>query len=263
MDNRYPGAGVDTPNHLYSFSFAPYDWSMYFALRDELHAYLERRRRPTSACAANIRFDTEVAVAGYDADAQRWAVTVRRADGSDETLHANVVISGVGIFNPLESPTSRASTTSRARSFHTAQWPDDLDLTGKRVAIIGNGASDADRSRDPGRRRRSRSSSARRTGRRRSSSSASRCPTRCASSSQEVPLYRAWYRVRLGWTFNDRIHPALQKDPNWEHPDRSLNAINDGHRDYFTQYIHDRARRPHRPARQGRPRPTRPSASAC
>jgi 4-hydroxyacetophenone monooxygenase len=40
-DNRYPGAGVDTPNHLYSFANAPYDWSMYYALRDELHAYLE------------------------------------------------------------------------------------------------------------------------------------------------------------------------------------------------------------------------------
>jgi 4-hydroxyacetophenone monooxygenase len=43
--------------------------------------------------------------------------------------------------------------------------------------------------------------------------------------------------MRLGWTFNDRIHPALQKDPNWEHPERSLNAINDSHREYFTQYI--------------------------
>ena len=55
---------------------------------------------------------------------------------------------------------------------------------------------------------------------------------------REVPLYQSWYRVRLGWTFNDRIHPALQKDPNWAHPERSLNAINDGHREYFTQYIH-------------------------
>jgi 4-hydroxyacetophenone monooxygenase len=41
LDNHYPGAGVDTPNHLYSYSFASYDWSMYFCLRDELHGYLE------------------------------------------------------------------------------------------------------------------------------------------------------------------------------------------------------------------------------
>ena len=54
---------------------------------------------------------------------------------------------------------------------------------------------------------------------------------------REVPLYQAWYRARLGWTFNDRIFPALHKDPAWEHPERSLNAINDSHREYFTQYI--------------------------
>jgi 4-hydroxyacetophenone monooxygenase len=45
--------------------------------------------------------------------------------------------------------------------------------------------------------------------------------------------------VRLGWTFNDRIHPALQKDPEWEHPDRALNAMNDAHRAYFTGYMVD------------------------
>jgi 4-hydroxyacetophenone monooxygenase len=54
---------------------------------------------------------------------------------------------------------------------------------------------------------------------------------------QEVPLYRAWYRARLGWTFSDRVHAALQKDPSWPHPERSLNAANDGHREYFTRYI--------------------------
>jgi 4-hydroxyacetophenone monooxygenase len=53
----------------------------------------------------------------------------------------------------------------------------------------------------------------------------------------EVPAYRAWYRLRLGWTFNDRAHPTLQKDPNWAHPERSLNAHNDAHREYFTRYL--------------------------
>ena len=58
-DNRYPGAGVDTPNHLYSYSFAPYDWSMYFALRDELHDYLEYVA-DQFGLRQNIRFETEV-----------------------------------------------------------------------------------------------------------------------------------------------------------------------------------------------------------
>ena len=54
---------------------------------------------------------------------------------------------------------------------------------------------------------------------------------------REVPLYRVWYRLRLGWTFGDRLHSALQKDPAWPHGDRSMNKINDSHRAYFTQYI--------------------------
>src|SRR3989441_3997182 len=82
--NRYPGAGVDTPNHLYSDSFAPYDWSMYFALRHELHAYLEHvteqfKLRPF------IRFNTEVESLTYDADRQGWSVSVKGPDGAGET----------------------------------------------------------------------------------------------------------------------------------------------------------------------------------
>jgi 4-hydroxyacetophenone monooxygenase len=52
-----------------------------------------------------------------------------------------------------------------------------------------------------------------------------------------VPLYQAWYRQRLAWTFNDRIHPTLQVDPDWPHPERALNAVNDSHRRQFTDYI--------------------------
>ena len=54
---------------------------------------------------------------------------------------------------------------------------------------------------------------------------------------REVPLYRMWYRLRIDWTFGDRLHSALQKDPTWPYADRSLNKINDSHRAYFTQYI--------------------------
>jgi 4-hydroxyacetophenone monooxygenase len=52
-----------------------------------------------------------------------------------------------------------------------------------------------------------------------------------------VPYYQAWYRFRLAWVFNDRVHPSLQIDPQWEHSGRSLNAVNDGHRRYFTRYL--------------------------
>ena len=136
----YPGAGVDTPNHLYSYSFAPYDWSMYFALRDELQAYLEYVAGKFGL-RSYIRFETEVKSANYDKETQRWLVAVQDADGSQEILKANVLISAVGIFNPIKLPSIKGLDCFAGPCFHTAQWPADLDLKGKRVAMIGNGAS--------------------------------------------------------------------------------------------------------------------------
>jgi 4-hydroxyacetophenone monooxygenase len=236
-DNRYPGAGVDTPNHLYSFANAPYDWSMYYALRDELHTYLEYVA-DKFGLRSHIRFETEVKSAIYNDATQRWAVAVRNADGSRETLDANVVISAVGIFNPIKMPNIKGLDRFRGPCFHTAEWPADLDLKGKRVAMIGNGAS------------------AMQVGPEIQNTVSSltifqRSPHWVAPNDQfrkpipeplrfllrEVPLYRVWYRLRLGWTFGDRFHTALQKDPNWPYPERSMNKINDSHRAFFTQYI--------------------------
>jgi len=236
-DNCYPGAGVDTPNHLYSFANAPYDWSMYYALRDELHTYLEYVA-DKFGLRSHIRFETEVKSAIYNDATQRWAVAVRNADGSRETLDANVVISAVGIFNPIKMPNIKGLDRFRGPCFHTAEWPADLDLKGKRVAMIGNGAS------------------AMQVGPEIQNTVSSltifqRSPHWVAPNDQfrkpipeplrfllrEVPLYRVWYRLRLGWTFGDRFHTALQKDPNWPHPERSMNKINDSHRAFFTQYI--------------------------
>lgn len=236
-DNRYPGAGVDTPNHLYSYTFAPYDWSKYFALRDELHAYLNHVA-DTFNLRPHIRFETEVKSAEYDEKTQQWKVAVQRADGSQEVKKSNVLISAVGIFNPIKLPNIKGLDRFTGPCFHTAEWPDNVDLTGKRVAMIGNGAS------------------AMQTGpaiqdKVKSLTIFQRSAHWVAPNEQfgkpipeamrfllrEVPLYRAWYRIRLGWTFGDRIHSTLQKDPTWEYADRSLNKMNDSHRAYFTQYI--------------------------
>jgi 4-hydroxyacetophenone monooxygenase len=236
-DNRYPGAGVDTPNHLYSFASAPYDWTMYYALRDELHAYLEHVADKFDL-RSHIRFETEVKSANYDNATQRWAVAIRNRDGADETLKANVLISAVGIFNPIKMPAIKGLDRFEGPCFHTAQWPADLDLKGKRVAMIGNGAS------------------AMQTGPEIQNTVESltifqRSPHWVAPNEQfrtpipealrfllrEVPLYRVWYRLRLGWSFGDRLHSALQKDPIWQYADRSMNKINDSHRGFFTQYI--------------------------
>ena len=236
-ENRYPGAGVDTPNHLYSYSFAPYDWEKYFCLRDELHGYLEH------VCDSfevrnSIRFETDVELIEYQPDQQKWCATLRLADGTVEEVEANVVISAAGIFNPPVFPNIEGLDEWEGEKWHTARWPNQADLTGKDVAIIGNGASCM----QIGPEIQDEVNSL--TIFQRSVHWAApfeqfrkEVPDPLRFLLREVPLYRNWYRVRLGWTFNDRIHSALQKDPDWEHPDRSLNAQNDAHRAYFTDYV--------------------------
>lgn len=237
LENHYPGAGVDTPNHLYSYSFFMHDWKKFFALRDELHGYLETVAE-TYDLTKHIRFGTNVDSARYDEARQQWQVNVTNPDGSTELIDANVLISATGIFNPPVKPNISGLETFAGPTIHTAQWDPNVDLSDKRVAIIGNGASCMQTApeiqHDV-----------------KSLTIFQRSPHWAAPFAQfrrdvpdplrfllrEVPLYQAWYRVRLGWTFNDRIHSALQKDPDWQNKDRSLNATNDAHRAYFTDYI--------------------------
>ena len=237
QDNRYPGAGVDTPNHLYSFSFAPYDWSQYFVLRDELHDYFEDVADRFEV-RRHIRFNTDVIAAVYNSATQCWDVRIRNADGSEETRTANVLISAAGIFNPPAFPDIPGLDSFAGRMWHSAEWPADGSVEGKRVLMIGNGAS------------------AMQIGPEiqhqvESLTIFQRAPHWASPFEQfrkpvpdplrylfnEVPLYRNWYRMRLGWTYNDRVYDSLQKDPDWKHPERSLNAANDVHRAYFTDYI--------------------------
>ena len=236
-DNRYPGAGVDTPNHLYSYTFAPYDWTKYFALRDELHGYLKHVADKFNLLP-HIQFNTEVTSANYNKDTQKWEVTMQREGGSREVKHSNVLISAVGIFNPIKFPHIKGLDSFAGPRFHTGEWPDNVDLTGKRVAMIGNGASamqtgpaiqDQVKSLTIFQRSAHWVSPNEQYGQ--------PIPEAMRFLLREVPLYRAWYRIRLGWAFGDRIHITLQKDPSWEYPERSLNKVNDSHRAYFTQYI--------------------------
>lgn len=237
FENRYPGCGVDTPSALYSFSFAPRAWTRYFALRDELQEYVEEVATETGV-REQIEFETEVVSATYDEDGQRWNVCVRRADGREESLAANAVISAVGAFGRPKMPDIPGLESFAGPAVHTARWPEDLDLRDKRVGVIGNGAS-------------AMQVVPAIAGEVESLTIFQRSPQWVAPFtmfhaevpepvrwlSEQVPIYRAWYRLRAAWTFNDRIHESLQKDPDWPHPERSVNEINDGHRRFFTRHI--------------------------
>jgi len=204
---------------------------MYFALRDELHGYLERLADDYGV-RGRVRFNTEVRRASYDEAAQQWVV-----ETGDDTLRATVLITCVGGFNKPKWP-SLPLQNFEGPVVHTARWPDDLQLAGQRVGVIGNGASAMQLVPAVC------GEAAHVTVFQRSPQWAApfdqfhqQVPAGARWLMRNVPLYRTWYRLRSGWTFNDKVHPALQKDPAWEHPDRSVNEINDGHREFFTRYI--------------------------
>ncbi len=135
-DNQYPGSQCDVPSHLYSFSFAPKpDWSRSFAEAKEIQQYLQDTADRFDV-RRHIRFGTEVLDASWDAAMQRWEITT-----SGGTLSADILI---GAYGPLSEPAIPALPgidTFSGVAMHSAQWNHDVDLTGKRVAVIGTGAS--------------------------------------------------------------------------------------------------------------------------
>ncbi|SDW10540.1 4-hydroxyacetophenone monooxygenase [Albimonas donghaensis] len=236
LENRYPAAGVDTPNAIYAYSFAPHDWTRPFALRDEIHGYLSGVARDFRLPEIT-RFGTTVTRADWDEGARIWRVEAEGPDGR-EVLEAEAVISCVGVLNIPKTPTIPGLDSFPGPAFHTARWPEGLDVTGKRVAVVGNGASAmqvvpaiAERTEHLTVYARSPQWAAPfpQFGR--------EIPEGVRMLLREVPLYRAWHRQRMTWTFNDRVHGSLQKDPDWPHPDRALNASNDAHRRHFEDYV--------------------------
>ncbi|MGH9211114.1 MAG: flavin-containing monooxygenase [Acidimicrobiales bacterium] len=142
-ENSYPGCRVDNPNHNYSYSFAQrHDWPLHFSTQDVLLGYFR-------ACAdgfgvrEHIRFGTEVVSATWSEEDLRWTVVVRPADGdgAEETLVVDAVISAVGQLNRPLMPDIAGLGTFSGPAFHSARWRHDVDLAGKRVAVIGTGAT--------------------------------------------------------------------------------------------------------------------------
>lgn len=143
LENTYPGCRVDNPNHNYSYSFAQrHDWPFHFSTADVLHGYFR-------ACAdefgirPHIRFGTEVLGAQWSEADARWRVQIRAADGTESEVAAEVLISAVGQLNRPLLPDIEGIGTFAGPAFHSARWDHSVDLAGKRVAVIGTGASAA------------------------------------------------------------------------------------------------------------------------
>ena len=176
--------------------------------------------------------------ARWDEEVALWHVDIRGPGGEIETLSANVVVSGAGLLNRPSVPDIKGLEDFEGPVMHTAQWRDDVDLSGKRVAVIGTGASamqtvpaiadTAERlvvfQRSP------------------QWGIPNRNYFRKVSEGtqllmREVPFYLGWYRLRQLWTSGDSTHGLVQWDREWPHSHRSINKFNDRMRAGLTEYM--------------------------
>jgi 4-hydroxyacetophenone monooxygenase len=237
-ENTYPGCGVDTPNHFYSYAFEPnHDWSHFFAKRDELWNYFEKVADKYDL-RKQIRFATEVVDASYDEASASWRITAQGADGTRQKLVARVLVSAVGVLNRPKLPDIEGLASFAGPAFHTAQWDRHFDWRGIRVAMIGTGASghQVGPSIAP--------EVAQLMIFQRSPHWVVPNPNYHEGVSEgkkwalaNIPFYLRWYRFQLFWGFADGLHAALQVDPDWPHPKRSLNALNEKHRLFMEKHM--------------------------
>jgi 4-hydroxyacetophenone monooxygenase len=238
FENHYPEAGVDTPNHFYSYSFAPNTgWSSNYSKRDEMLDY-QRKVAADLDLRRHIDFGVEVLKMDWHEDRRRWEVTTREADGSTRSRWADAVITAMGFLNRPKLGSIPGIDTFTGPSFHSARWRDDVPLQGKRIGVIGTGASAMQFLRSVA------AQAAQVTIFQRSPQWA-RPPqdyhgtvsTESKWLLQNIPYYYAWYRFGLMWRFGDGLLPTVRRDPNWPTPQRSMNHRNDRQRQQLTEHL--------------------------
>ena len=238
LENTYPGARVDVQSAFYSYSFAQkIDWPNPFSTQEVLLDYF-RECADEQGIREQMRFNTEVVSATFDEDACTWSLRLRPADGVEETIEVQAVISAVGQLNRPKLPDIAGRETFSGPAFHSAQWDHSVDLAGKRVAVIGTGASAAQfvpeiaeqvaelsvfqrtpawflpvpNYRDE-------------------------TPAGLQWLFLHVPHYMHWYRFWLFWTSTDGLLPAAIVDENWQSEGASVSAANDQLRQLFTTFL--------------------------
>lgn len=237
-ENRYPGVGVDTPSHFYSYSWEIWpNWNHYHPHGADMQRYM-LEVADKYGIRGNIRFDTKVEALVYDEASGLWTVTVRKADGTSEDILANAVINGHGPVNRPKWPDIAGLGDFQGQVVHTAAWPADLDVAGKRVAVIGTGASSAQLA-------------------------GAIAPTvkeltvyqrtqhwvifnpEIAHEVEDgmkwalanIPHFKEWFRFRVYWAAADGLFGNVLKDPAWEGNDLAVSATNDAMRQYALMYM--------------------------
>lgn len=228
LTTTYPGIGVDTPSTYYSFSreLNP-DWSSYYPMGWEYQSYLQAVADKYKI-RDHTRFNTEVEALWWDDEHQCWQIHAHSADGTRTVSNATVVITAAGFLNRPRYPDLEGRETFAGTSIHSARWDPELDLTGKRVAVIGAGCTavqivdavvdDVEHltvfQRQPHwvapRRRPS-----------------DDVPDYHRWLARRVPYYANWIRLKSYWSTADNNYPVIQVDPDWADSHLSISPAND------------------------------------
>jgi 4-hydroxyacetophenone monooxygenase len=233
-ENKYPGARVDIANHFYSYSFEEnHEWSEHFSQQPELLDYFKRCFKKFDI-QKNTYFETQVTEMKFDDSAQTWEVaSIKNGKNNLETI--NIVISCVGQLNQPKIPDIEGIDKFEGNLFHSSQWPEADVITGKKVAVVGTGAS------------------------------AFQIVPSIAKSCKELtifqrsppwmfpnpkyhdevdeekkwllenlPFYSRWYRFLLFYPGSDQLLASLFVDPSWKDRNDSINQQNDEMRELFT-----------------------------
>src|SRR5436190_3927229 len=213
--NRYPGCGVDTPNHSYSYSFGARNrWTRYFAQREELLEYLKKVAVEHDV-RSHIRFNTRLTSSRWDEPRRRWISGLEIGDGPEE-FESTTLVSAIGQLNDPSPAHFEGEEDFSGLKLHSVLWSDGINIEGKRVAVVGTGAtamqlvpSIADRVASVTVYQRSAQWS------RPVAGYSDPITERAQWLLANLPFYVQWYRFNMFWRYGDGLLPFLRKDPAW------------------------------------------------
>ncbi len=238
FENSYPDCRVDNPSHLYSYSFEPnHEWPNHFSPQPVLLAYF-KGVADKHGLRKHIRFETQVEEAAFDEASGAWRVRVKDKAGKLETLVAKAVISAVGQLNQPRYPDLPGREDFAGPSFHSARWDHDVDLKGKRVAVIGTGAS-AFQFVPQVAKEAAQLTVFQRTPPWLAPTPDYHQPTTAAERwlLEHAPFYEKWYRFWLFWMLTDGIYEAVKADPTWNGGPGAVSPANAMMREMITMAI--------------------------
>jgi 4-hydroxyacetophenone monooxygenase len=235
--NRYPGCRVDTPSLLYSYTFdQDPGWPEHFSRQPELLRYV-KKIAADSGLGDRLRLGTEVTSMVWDEATATWTLHLRTTDGATDTMTAHAVIAALGILRVPKLPGIEGQGTFAGPALHSSDWDPDVEVAGRRIGVIGTGAS------------------------------ANQIVPALAPQASElvvyqrsahwilshpkygkelqgvekalfqIPTYREWNRFAESWRFGDGVTPLIQVDPEWPDHERSVNAANEKMRALLMEYL--------------------------